>query len=63
MHGVVPTENNVFDDVEPDIRQLPQCPILWAMASCHSLTLIDEELTGDPLDMKMFNSTDWVRVL
>jgi cation-transporting ATPase 13A3/4/5 len=30
------------------------------MATCHSLTLIDGELTGDPLDIKMFEATQWV---
>ncbi|XP_014662698.1 PREDICTED: LOW QUALITY PROTEIN: probable cation-transporting ATPase 13A3, partial [Priapulus caudatus] len=59
MHGVVPTENNVFQDVEPDVQQLPQCPTLWAIASCHSLSLIDGQLKGDPLDMKLFFSTEW----
>jgi magnesium-transporting ATPase (P-type) len=35
-------------------------PIITAMATCHSLTLIDGELTGDPLDIKMFEATQWV---
>jgi cation-transporting ATPase 13A2 len=30
------------------------------MASCHSLTYINEELLGDPLDIKMFESTNWI---
>ena len=30
------------------------------MASCHSLTKIEGELSGDPLDLKMFNVTGWV---
>ncbi|KAJ2941027.1 hypothetical protein O0L34_g13157 [Tuta absoluta] len=29
------------------------------MASCHSLTLLNGELSGDPLDLKMFESTRW----
>ncbi|XP_026733922.1 probable cation-transporting ATPase 13A3 [Trichoplusia ni] len=35
-------------------------PLKLAMASCHSLTLLDGELAGDPLDLKMFESTGWV---
>lgn len=31
------------------------------MASCHSLTKIEGELSGDPLDLKMFGATGWVR--
>ncbi|XP_024124360.1 probable cation-transporting ATPase 13A3 isoform X2 [Oryzias melastigma] len=30
------------------------------MATCHSLTKIDGELSGDPLDLKMFAATGWV---
>ena len=33
--------------------------IIAAMATCHSLTLIDGELCGDPLDFKMFQATGW----
>lgn len=35
-------------------------PLLYGMASCHSLTRINGELTGDPLDIKMFQATNWV---
>ena len=30
------------------------------MACCHSLTYIKEDLVGDPLEIKMFNSTSWM---
>ncbi|XP_068196725.1 polyamine-transporting ATPase 13A3-like [Antennarius striatus] len=30
------------------------------MAACHSLTRIQGELSGDPLDLKMFGATGWV---
>src|SRR6195952_4452004 len=33
--------------------------ILHTMATCHSLRLIDDELLGDPLDVKMFQFTGW----
>jgi len=29
------------------------------MATCHSLRSVDEELLGDPLDVKMFEFTSW----
>ena len=32
---------------------------MWSLASCHSLTNINDQLTGDPLDVKMFESTKW----
>jgi cation-transporting ATPase 13A3/4/5 len=30
------------------------------MATCHSLRKVDDELIGDPLDLKMFEFTGWV---
>ncbi|PHH68720.1 hypothetical protein CDD80_7287 [Ophiocordyceps camponoti-rufipedis] len=33
--------------------------VLHTMATCHSLHLIDEEVVGDPLDVKMFTFTRW----
>jgi cation-transporting ATPase 13A3/4/5 len=59
---VLPSEDSKFH-VEPvrDPAVLPvESPIIAAMATCHSLTLIDGELTGDPLDFKMFEATQWV---
>ena len=32
------------------------------MATCHSLTIIDGVLSGDPLELIMFNSLDWVSI-
>ena len=32
---------------------------LYTMATCHSLRVVDGELVGDPLDLKMFNFTGW----
>lgn len=33
--------------------------MLNTMATCHSLRNIDDELMGDPLDLKMFEFTGW----
>ncbi|KAL2098002.1 hypothetical protein ACEWY4_007209 [Coilia grayii] len=35
-------------------------PFLACMAACHSLTKINGELSGDPLDLKMFKATGWL---
>lgn len=32
---------------------------LFTMATCHSLRSVDDELMGDPLDLKMFEFTRW----
>ena len=53
--------NDSFKPLVPFGSSLSRGPLLAAMATCHSLTVIDGELTGDPLDLKMFESTDWVR--
>ncbi|KAJ5169122.1 cation-transporting ATPase [Penicillium canariense] len=36
-----------------------QRKIVYTMATCHSLRLVDGELLGDPLDVKMFQFTGW----
>lgn len=33
--------------------------MIHGMAVCHSLTRIEGNLVGDPLDLKMFLSTNW----
>lgn len=32
------------------------------MASCHGLTRVKGELIGDPLEVKMFEATEWVLI-
>ncbi|XP_059486212.1 polyamine-transporting ATPase 13A3-like isoform X2 [Neocloeon triangulifer] len=66
LWGVLPINNGTFsaaitefplksDSVSARIDELTM-----AMASSHSLTLIDGRLSGDPLDLKMFESTGWL---
>lgn len=33
---------------------------LYCMVSCHGLTHVRGEMVGDPLEMKIFESTKWV---
>lgn len=35
-------------------------PLLICLAACHSLTIIDQKIIGDPLDLQMFEATGWV---
>ncbi|KAF2263922.1 P-type ATPase-like protein [Lojkania enalia] len=44
---------------DPTINYSNHKTILYMMATCHSLRVIDDELVGDPLDVKMFNFTGW----
>ena len=34
-------------------------PLVAGMATCHSLTVVNGQLTGDPLDLKLFEATKW----
>lgn len=46
-------------DRDPTIDYQTNKCILYTMATCHSLRLVDGELLGDPLDLKMFQFTGW----
>lgn len=46
-----------------DMKELKRNHITTAMATCHSLTIINKELSGDPLDLIMFEATDWVIII
>jgi len=35
-------------------------PLVVTMATCHSLTIIEGSISGDPLDLKMFEASSWV---
>ncbi|XP_042314211.1 LOW QUALITY PROTEIN: polyamine-transporting ATPase 13A3 [Sceloporus undulatus] len=39
---------------------LVKSPFVACMATCHSLTKIEGVLSGDPLDLKMFEATGWI---
>ncbi|XP_070560525.1 polyamine-transporting ATPase 13A3-like isoform X2 [Ptychodera flava] len=56
--GVAPITNGSFVLIE-DPSKLPDGPVLHSMVTCHSLTVIDGELKGDPLDLQMFEATKW----
>uniref|UniRef100_A0A7M4F4H9 Cation-transporting ATPase n=1 Tax=Crocodylus porosus TaxID=8502 RepID=A0A7M4F4H9_CROPO len=64
LWGVVPAEGNRFQEVHSFAsgRTLPWGPVCGAMVSCHSLVLLDGRMQGDPLDLKMFEATGWVRL-
>jgi cation-transporting ATPase 13A3/4/5 len=53
MWGVLPVEGCRFQVAVKDMTQLKREPLQLGMASCHSLTLIDGALSGDPLDVKV----------
>ena len=44
---------------DPTIDYQVHKAALNTMATCHSLRIVDDELLGDPLDVKMFEFTGW----
>ncbi|KAH8860139.1 putative cation-transporting ATPase 13A3 [Schistosoma japonicum] len=59
MWGIIPYEDGIFKDPELEPSKLDNGPLKECLATCHSLTLIEGTLSGDPLDLKMFQSTKW----
>ncbi|KAJ8686408.1 hypothetical protein QAD02_022202 [Eretmocerus hayati] len=59
MMGVVVKKDHSLMEPERSVSKLKDHLIFEGMLVCHSLTIIDDELSGDPLDVKMFESTGW----
>ncbi|XP_032818254.2 putative cation-transporting ATPase 13A4 isoform X3 [Petromyzon marinus] len=62
LWGLLRVSENRFCAVDPYKRgrALPRDALFDAMATCHSLALIDGAIQGDPLDVRMFEATQWV---
>lgn len=60
MSGSDETAMTHFEQAVHDLRLLPPSPLLNCLTTCHSLTIIDGVITGDPLDQKMFAATNWL---
>lgn len=58
--GVVPLKGQAFLPLVPEPRRLPVGPLLRALATCHALTRLQDTPVGDPMDLKMVESTGWV---
>ncbi|KAM4694335.1 putative cation-transporting ATPase 13A4, partial [Discoglossus pictus] len=61
LWGVAGNDGNCFQEVHhfSSGNIMPWSPMLGAMASCHSLIILDGKMHGDPLDLKMFEGTGW----
>ncbi|XP_060580434.1 polyamine-transporting ATPase 13A3-like [Ruditapes philippinarum] len=59
MHGVVTAKEGKFDTEIKNVNLVPRGSFMVGMATCHSLTIIDGVLSGDPLELIMFESTGW----
>jgi cation-transporting ATPase 13A3/4/5 len=56
-HSLLPGPSYVRD---PTMDYKVHRAALFTMATCHSLRVVDGELVGDPLDLKMFEFTGWL---
>ncbi|XHG00469.1 hypothetical protein AWENTII_003921, partial [Aspergillus wentii] len=54
---VFPTSASVSDNIAFNSEKWKS--IIYTMATCHSLRIVDGEILGDPLDVKMFQFTRW----
>ena len=53
-------ERAVFCTIEKETKSLDyNGKFVQGMATCHSLTTIEGKLSGDPIDVIMFEGTDW----
>ncbi|KAJ4431250.1 hypothetical protein ANN_19847 [Periplaneta americana] len=60
MWGVIPVADKKFQVPVKSVDKMDNKEeFLVGMVTCHSLTIIDGKLSGDPLDLKMFESTSW----
>ncbi|NXC91647.1 AT132 ATPase, partial [Cercotrichas coryphoeus] len=57
--GVVPLERQRFLPMVHEPRCLPAGALLYALASCHAVSPLRGQLVGDPVDLKMLESTGW----
>ncbi|XP_053723574.1 polyamine-transporting ATPase 13A3 isoform X1 [Synchiropus splendidus] len=62
LWGVQRVENGSFLMSEENAykKNLVKSQFVACMATCHSLTKIEGQLSGDPLDLKMFEATGWI---
>lgn len=54
LHSFLLPEEKVCNEM------LVKSQFVACMATCHSLTKIEGVLSGDPLDLKMFEAIGWV---
>ncbi|KAM6921450.1 polyamine-transporting ATPase 13A3 [Xenentodon cancila] len=62
LWGIQRVETGSFHPSEgnPSKEHLVKTHFVACMATCHSLTKIEGQLSGDPLDLKMLEATGWI---
>ena len=60
MLGIVPNKDSEFNDmIKIDESRDATDDFIKGMATCHSLTVIEDKLSGDPIDLRMFEFSRW----
>ena len=60
LWGVIPSKDAILHQPTASVQSLERESLLVScLAACHSLITIDGQLSGDPLDLKMFEATGW----
>ena len=61
---VLERSGDLFGELLSEVTDIPlahgKMSFLHALATCHSLKVINGEAMGDPLDVKMFQFTNWI---
>ena len=57
FQNVLQVEELLFDQLQTENKN--SVNLLEALVSCHNLTIINEKIVGDTLDVKMFEPTKW----
>jgi len=55
--GVLPVHNSTFSPIVTEFTRMTG-PLVLTMATCHTLAYIDEQVSGDPLEEKIFKATN-----
>ena len=62
LKGVVESRTTGLGDMVDDPTLLAlDSHLVQAMATCHSLIKLKGKITGNPLDVKLFEALEWVR--
>ena len=63
MLGTVPVKSENFQTLIREGETIDHTEdLIKGMSTCHSLTIIDDKLSGDPIDLKMFEFTKWTLI-
>ncbi|CUA66608.1 hypothetical protein RSOLAG22IIIB_00049 [Rhizoctonia solani] len=65
VRGIEGSDSRMFGELVQSVHELPlprgreKISIVHALTTCHQLKVVDGQVIGDPLDVKMFDFTGW----